>query len=896
MTTMFTDLLFRLRALFRRNSVEAELDAELRAHLQHEIAKHVSAGLSPIEAARRAHLALGGLEQIKEVCRQSRGTHFLETTLQDFRYALRTLRKAPAFTFIAILILALGIGSNTAVFSLIDALLLRSLAVPNPQELVRVSFGPPGNPGPLSGPMFDRLRERQSAFTDLFAWTNAPMVLTENGVARPIQAAYATGSAFPTLQLKPRLGRLLDWRDDDPTSGLAQFPAVISEAFWLEHFRGDPGVLAQTIVINGATAAIVGVMPRSFNGITVDYAPQVVLPFSFDLALRGKSSGRFRATSTWLFAMGRLKPGINYAQAQANLRVIAPQVLQESLPANYRRIDSLRDGALSLAPGRSGSSPLGETYGRTLWTLQALVVLLMISCCANLASLQLSHSLSRRQELVVRSALGADRLRLVRQLLTESTVLAIAGASAGILLSQWMSALLVGYIEQSDFPVFLDLRLNGTILVSTIVLAALTVTISGALPAISLTRFDREEMLRSGSQRTISRTSSPLSARLLPPQIALSLLLASLALLFAVSTSKLLRLDPGFRVKGVTLFSVDFAQRLEKHEARLALYDQMLAALRQTPGIQAASVLAIRPLSGGGLEQSTAPVEGHGPEDKHLFKNVVGPSYFAAVSTPILVGRDFSDADRLSASPVCIVNLAAAKSFFPQQIALGRHLRATDPANPHAICEIIAVVADAKYLSLRLPAPPTIYYSYLQLPDFDPGGFVTRSLDTPTAISAFNAALHRLAADTPLLPPVTMQRQIEDSIGQERLLAALSVFFGGLALLLTCTGLYGLESQRATQRTPEIGLRLALGAQKHQVLWLMLRESARFFRIGIPIGLLLTALASRWVANLLFNVSPLDPILYLFPVVALLSVGFLAAYLPARRAASVDPIVALRHD
>ena len=881
---------------WRRKTHETELDEELRTHLSMAAQTRMERGVDPEEAERAARREFGNVGLVKEATRDAWGGRWLGDLLDDTRYGLRMLGKNPGFTAVAMLTLALGIGSNTAVFSLIDALLLRSLAVPAPRELVHISFGPPGTKGPLSGPMFDRLRERQSAFTDLFAWKNGPMVLTEKDAARPITGAYATGSAFPTLKLKPRLGRLLNWQDDEPDASSNGIAAVISEAFWIEHFDGDPRVLGQPITVDGGTATIVGVMPRSFNGITVDYAPQVVLPFAFDVALRGKSSCRFRASCAWFHAMGRLKPGVGFAQARANLSTIAGDVLKESLPSNYERVDYLRNGILSLTPGHTGNSPLGEVYGRELWTLQALVGLLMIICCANLASLELSRTLNRQHELVVRSALGAGRLRLVRQLVAESAILAFAGATAGIVLSQWMSALLVGYIEQSDFPVFLDLRPDTATLAATIALATLTVILAGALPALDLTRVHTEEMLRSGAQRTVARKRHPFAASLLPVQVALSLLLASLALLFAISTGKLLRMDPGFRVKGITLFGVDFERRPEKGEARLDLHRRMLEALRQAPGVEAASVIAARPLGDGGMDESAAPVEGNGPETRHLFENVVGPGYFQTAGTKVLAGREFSQFDRLGATPVCTLNEAAASFFFPRQSALGKHVRSTEPNAARATCEVIAVVADAKYLSLREPAPPTIYYPYEQLPSFNWVGFITRSHDTSAAVAAFKNALSRLAPDTPLLPPITMQRQLEDSIGKERLTAALSLFFGGLALLLTSIGLYGLESQRVAQRTAEIGLRMALGAQGKDMLWFILREAGVVFAIGVPIGLALTFAASHFIGALLYEISPLDPRIHFVTVLILLGAGFLASFIPARRAMSVDPMVALRYE
>jgi predicted permease len=484
----------------------------------------------------------------------------------------------------------------------------------------------------------------------------------------------------------------------------------------------------------------------------------------------------------------------------------------------------------------------------------------------------------------------------VRQLVIESAMLAVAGAGAGMVLSQWMSSLLVRYIEQSDFPVFLDLRPHATVFLWTIGLAALTVILAGALPALNMTRFGREAMLRSLKQRGLSGNKNRLAARLLPFEVALSVLLVSIALLFASSTGKLLRMDPGFRVKGVTLFDVDFERRTEKGEARLELYRNMLDALGRAPGVEAASVLAVRPLGEGGIDESAAPVEGNGPEDKHLFENIVGPNYFATAGTRLLAGREFGNFDGLGASPVCIVNQAAANSFFPGQDALGKHIRSTEPHATHPVCEIVGIATDAKYLSLREPAPPTIYYSYAQLPDFDWAGFITRSRDSSVAIAAFKDTLHRFAPDTPLMPAVSMQRQLEDSVGRERLLATMSLFFGGLALLLTSIGLYGLETQRVKQRTAEIGLRMALGAERRDVLGSILKEAALFFVVGVPIGLALTGVASRFIGSLLYEISPLDPHILAATLLAMLAVGFLAAYLPARRATRVDPLVALRYE
>jgi predicted permease len=344
------------------------------------------------------------------------------------------------------------------------------------------------------------------------------------------------------------------------------------------------------------------------------------------------------------------------------------------------------------------------------------------------------------------------------------------------------------------------------------------------------------------------------------------------------------------------LVHISFGPPGTKGEARLDLYRRMLEALRHAPGVEAASVIAVRPLGEGGMDESAAPVEGNGPETKHLFKNVVGPEYFATAGTKVLAGREFSQFDRFGRTPVCILNQAAASFFFPRQNALGKHVRSTERDAKGDSCEVLAVVADAKYLSLREPASPSIYYPYEQVPNSNWGGFITRSHDTSAAVAAFKKALSRFAPDTPLLPPITMQRQLEDSIGKERLTAALSLFFGGLALLLTSIGLYGLESQRVARRTAEIGLRMALGAQTKDMLWFVLREAAVIFAIGVPIGLALTFAASHFIGAQLYEISPLDPRIYFVAVMTLLGAGFLASSIPARRAMNVDPMVALRYE
>jgi predicted permease len=887
-----------LRDILSRRRRFAELSEEMGGHLEERTEELISSGADRRDAEQRARREFGNFSLFEHDGRDVWRWRLADDLLADLRFGLRMLRKSPAFTVIVILILAVGIGSNAAVFSLINALLLRKLDVVAPEQLVAISFGQPGGTDPLSGPMFDRLRERQSAFVDLFAWNNQPMVLSDGGAVLSIQGALATGSAFPTLGVRARLGRMLNWQDDDAKGGSQGFAAVISEAFWQQHFGAAENVLGRTAVVNGTQVTIVGVMPRSFNGMTVDYAPQVVLPFAADVAIYGAASARFDPGSRWLFTTGRLKPGVSLQQAEANVATVAEEVLRESLPEHFQESDSLPEGRFQISPEQTGNSPLGELYGRSLWTLQGLVGLLLVICCVNLATLQVSRSVQRQQEFAVRSALGARRFRLVRQLAVESGTVAAVGAVCGLLLSVWMSAVLVRYVEQSDFPLFLDIRPDAPVLAMTIGVTALVVILAGVLPATGLTRTNAEVVLRQGTKQPFgpSRTASRWLSRLLPVQLALSVLLVAVALLFATSARNLMRADLGFQVQGITMFGTNFEQRPEKGEARRALYRRMLDSLQRSPGVASASVLAVRPLNNGGIEQNSAAVEGSRRDDEHLFENIVGSGYFVTAGTKVLVGREFIESDRSGSQHVCVLNDAAANYFFGGPAAVGKHIRSLERGDSQPVCEVVGVVANASYNSVREAVPPAIYYSFEQSPLDSDLSFITSSSDTTTAVAAFQAALRANAADTPLMPAITMERQLEDSIGQERLLASVSVFFGGIALALTCMGLYGLEMQRVTLRIPEIGLRMALGAQHREMLWSVLREAGIFLAVGLPAGVALSVGSARFVEGFLFKVSATSSGIYITAAGAVLIAASAAALLPARRATRVDPMVALRYE
>ena len=884
--------------MFRRQREFAELSEEMRGHLDERVEGLVTSGMERREAEYQARREFGNFSLVEDDGRGVWRLRILDDLLADIRFGFQMLRKSPAFTLIAVAILAIGIGSNAAVFSLINALLLRKLDVVAPEQLVAISFGQAGGTDPLSGPMFDRLRERQSAFVDLFAWNNQPMVLIDGGRVLSIQGAYASGSAFPLLGVRPRLGRMLDWQDDEIRGGSQGFATVISEAFWRQHFGAAEDVLGRTVRVNGAQVTIVGVMPRSFNGMTVDYAPQIVLPFAAEVAIYGAASARFDADSRWLFTTGRLKPGVSLRQAGANIATIEEEVLRESLPRHFEESDSLRDGRFHLSPEQTGNSPLGEVYGRSLWTLQGLVGLLLVICCANLATLQVSRSIQRQQEFAVRSALGAKRSRLVRQLALESGILAAVGAVCGLLLSTWMSTLLVRYVEQSDFPLFLDLRPDAAVLALTILVTTVVVVLAGVLPSLGLARSNADMALSGGMKHRLGpgRSTGRWLSRLLPVQIAVSMVFVSVALLFAASARNLLHADLGFQIQGITMFGANFEQRPEKGDARRELYRRTLNVLKRSPGVESASVLAMRPLNEGGIDQDSVAVEARERQDKRLFKNIVGEGYFATAGTKVLAGREFVESDRSNTAHVCVLNDAAANYFFGGPKAVGNHVRSLERGEKQPICEVVGVVANANYNSVRQTVPPTIYYSFEQSPsDFDLS-FITKSETTASAVAGYQEALRTVAPDTPLLPAITMERQLEDSVGQERLLASVSVFFGAIALVLTCMGLYGLEMQRVTARIPEIGLRMALGARPWDMFWSVMREAGMFLAVGVPVGLALSIGSARFVEGLLFEVSVRSSEIYAASGAAVVIASIGAALLPAKRATGVDPMVALRHE
>ena len=898
---MFNDILFRLRALFRRNDVEAELDAELRSHFEHEVEKHVAAGASRQEAMRRARLEFGGFDQVKEECRDARGVSLLETMIQDARYGLRMLAKTPAITTVALLSLALGIGANTAIFSLIDTVMLRMLPVQKPEELVQLEMKTKQDTNPsFTNPLWEQVRDHQDVFTSAMAWSREKFDLADGGEAQNVQGVYTSGEYFSTLGVRPLLGRLFTAADDRRGCSGA---VVLGHGFWQQHYGGAESAIGSMLRLNGLSFPVIGVTPPGFFGADVGERFDVAIPICAEAVMDGKKSYLDERSTWWIRVMGRLKPEVNNDLAMARLNLLAPQILTSALPQKWKPAEQqnfLKRSFLT-HPAANGLSALRRQYERPLEVLMVVVGLVLLIACANIASLLLARSAARRQEIAVRLSLGASRARLIRQVLTESLVLSGLGALLGVFFARWGGALLVRFVSTENEKVYLDLSMDGRVLGFTAGIAILTGFLFGILPAFRATRVSLASAMKGGRTDKAENLSRYHSGRwIVAVQLALSLVLLVGTGLFVGSFRNLLSLDAGFDRSNVLLVNTNIHNTQIPAAERAAFYGQVLERLKAIPGTDSASQCWFTPIRGW-IWNDNILIEGKPPAsgDENLtWFNWVTPGYFATMRTALRRGRDFDDRDSNSSPHVAVVNETFVRRFFPKEEPLGKYFRVEGAElTARAPVQIVGVVKDAKYESLRDDFPATAYIPLAQMADVSesttfqiraaaaPASFIPQVRD---AIAGVNKAAS--------LQFMTFAQQIDDSLAQERLLAMLSAFFGGLALLLTAIGLYGVMSYAVTQRTHEIGIRIALGAQRGSVLRLVMRDVALVLATGTAAGILGALWVTRLVRQLLFGLTPTDAGTMALAAVALVGVALLASYLPARRATRVDPMVALRYE
>ncbi|MEX2272748.1 MAG: ABC transporter permease [Vicinamibacterales bacterium] len=893
--------LLRLRSLAGRSRVEEELDEELRDHLDAAIHELTARGLTPSAARTEALRALGGLEAVKEECRDRRRVGLVENTARDLAYGARILRRTPGFTLVAVLSLALGIGANAAIFQLLDAVRLRALPVAHPFDLAIVEianrgFPPGGHGGPhsdLTNPHWERIRDRQQVFSGMFVWTRSSFDLSDGGESRFSEnGLLVSGAFFDTLGVTPAAGRLLTETDD--VRGCADPAVVVSYGFWQRALGGSHAAVGSRIAINGRPLRIVGVAARGFHGVEVGRAFDLAVPLCAEPIVHA-GSGRLQARNQWfLAAMGRLKPGVTVEHASAQLAAISSALFAETIPPSYAPEQKQRYHAYQLTarPGASGFSTLREQYDTPLWLLLSLAGVVLLIACANLANLMLARVGARDREIAVRLALGASRGRIVRQLLVESLLLAAVGAAGAAGIAPLLAKSVVAMISTESSPLFLDLALGWRVVAFTAAVAGATTVLFGLAPALRGTRMPIEQAMRAAS-RSLAAGGARVTLRraLVVAQLALSLVMLAGGLMFARTLHSLSSIDPGFAREGLLQANVDLTRLNLSQEAVRAHRDQILATLRSLPAVRSAAIASTVPLVGAWSERIYV---GDAMAEGLVWFNRVTPHYFATLGTPIAAGRDFGPADNISSPAVAVVNEAFVADVLRAE-PIGNTFRMEEKGIPDERFHIIGVVRNTKYRSLREEPLPIVYLAQGQAPFASPfiRYFMRLNGSVAPARAMVKAALERHGA--PLVFHFEeLDEQIGYSIMRERLMAWLSGFFALLAAGLAVVGVYGVIAYSVQQRRGEIAVRIALGATRGAVLQLVMREAAWLLLAGLGIGLALAWSASGLGASLLFGVTTSDPVTYAASAVVLGAAALAATLIPAWRAARSGPLAALR--
>jgi predicted permease len=901
--------LSRCVALFHRKQLDRELDEELLSHIEFAVEENLRNGLSEEEARSVALRQFGGITQVKEAYRMQRELSFMDAIVQDLRFAARQMKRAPGFVVVAILTLALGIGANTAVFTLIHALMLTTLPVRDPGELVRLTLNvnvpePDAHDAPLNLPIVEAIRKQSRSFHGIFAWCVYDFPFRDGTVNSGLHGAIVSGNAFESLGLQPAAGRLLTYGDDQAGGGPDGLVAVISYRMWVERYHANPSVIGRHIVVTDHNVTIIGVAPAGFEGVVVAQHPDIYLPLEFTAALYGRAD-KYNSARLWLDTFARLNPGVSHAQAAAEMNALFPSILDATLPPAMRHWPVIETARFEVKPASTGWGKLRLQYTEPLLLLQLMVATVLLICCANLSGLFLARASARQQEFAIRGALGAGRFRLMHQLFIECLMLALPGAWLGVGLAWMCGPWMVHMLGDPQAEVAISMRPNLPVLSVTLACAVLCALLFGMAPAwLASHTGSIEAKLRSSHPR--ASVSTGLRNFFVPFQLALSLTLLVIASLLGTTINRLLTESSGYRIDNVAFALTDFLRIPEKGNALVALYWRMAERLEESPGVQQVSVAAISPLMGNRWTdefvaaedaQRVRPVEASG--------NVIAAHYFSALGIPILAGRDFQN--NKSDQSSCIVSETAARLYFPNSPALGKtlrriiHFRRTG-VDTFQDCQIVGVVQDTKYDSLRESAPPIVYMSL----GAEEGGrgeltnggaqlfFIIHAQNVEIAKSAYLKTLHEMAPTSPEIPPFPFARTMQVSVARERLLSVLSGFFALLGLLLSGIGIYGLVAWNVTRRTTEIGLRIALGATRPRVFSLVIGQVTLLLAMGVALGGVAAFFAGHAIRSFLFEIRPGDPIIFVLSTLLLTFIGLLAAALPARRAILIDPMRALK--
>lgn len=824
---------------------------------------------------------------------------------RDLRMAARVLRMNPLFTTVAVVSLALGIGANTAIFQLIDAVVLRTLPVSNPQQLANVDLVHKGRIGStvgrqqeLSFAMWEQLRQKQQAFSNLAAWSTETFQQGDGGEARPANGMYVSGEFFTVLGMQATLGRLIGVSDDQ--TGCGAQAAVLSYAFWQRDYGGQAAVLGQRIVLDRQMFTIVGVTPSTFTGLEVGRNFDVAVPLCAEGTLHTTPAWDQQPTTWWLDALGRLKPGETLTQATANLQAISPGIFAATLPPSYdaiERRDYLRF-TLRAQPAATGVSELRREYQQPLWMLLGISALVLLIACANLANLMLARAGARQREMAVRLSLGASRARLVRQLLVEALLVAFLGAAAGAALAEGLSRALIAGIGTAGDPVFLSLAIDWRVLGFTAIVALGTCLLFGVAPALRAASADPGMALRSGGRgMTPGRERFLVRRGLIVTQVALSLLLVTTALLFVETFRNLMQVNPGFDPRQVTVASFDFSALHLTQERSVPFEEELLRRVQTTPGVVDAAEAAVVPLSGNGWDEFV-DVPDSGVRRKLSNYDPVTADYFQTLRIPMIAGRSFISSDTAHSPLVAVVNEAFAKAFLGPGNPVGMEFGIQqDAGRPDKIYRVIGLVGDTKYYDLREEMTPIIYGDVDQQPHMDLGAILLIRSSEPLA--TLTQSLKRTAAEiSPSIVTTSwgMRPSILDGLGREKLMATLSGFYGALAAVLAMVGLYGILSWMVVRRRGEIGVRMALGSTRRGIVALMVREALALLAVGLAAGMLLVLAAGRALAAMLYGLKATNPEVLLLAIAGMAAMTLLASWLPAERAATVDPMETLREE
>ena len=875
--------LVRLRGLFERARAERELAEELELHLEMHVEDNVRAGMTPDEARRQALIKLGGVEQAKERYRERRSLPLLETLWQDARFGARQLRKNPGFTTAAVLTLALGIGANTAIFSLVDGILLRPLPYPEPERLVVVLQSYPSvglSRWGLSQFLFASFRDQARSFERMAAHTAVGLTLTGLGEPVRLRGAYVTAEFFELLGARPAHGRSFLPEEDVPGKNVV---CVLSDRLWRAQFGGDPGIVGRSLRLNDAPLQVVGVMPPGFEFPSPD--TDLWIPLGLN------PQRRFG----FMYAgIARLKPGVTSAQAEAETTVIQWSLARQSENPPPPGADM-----------KTIVTPLHEAVTqkakKPLLVLLSAVGLVLLIACANIANLLLSRVTARQREMAARVALGAPARRIVVQLLTESLLLALLGASAGAALAVWWVAL-IGRRPLEGIPRIAEVQVNTTALAFTATVALATGFLFGLAPAMRAYRLGLSGGLREGLRSTASVSSRRLSHALVAAQVALSLVLLTGAGLLLKSFAHLLAVNPGFQPESLLTMRISLSGRSDDSAERMIqFYEALLDRVRGLPGVRAAGLISKLPVQSDGGDADGYVVEGHerpGSVQPNALMHVAFPGYFQALGIPLLRGRDFSATDRADSEPVAVVDETLARLYWPDGEAIGKRVRFGWDTSERAWMTIVGVAGDVKHNGLATAAYPHLYMPARQRQErLEQMHLAVRTAAAaPAAAGALRAVVHELDPNVPVFAVRTMPEIVAASLTSQRLTNVLLGSFAAVALLLAAVGIYGVMSLSVAGCTPELGIRMALGAQRADVFRLVVREGMAIAGVGVAAGVLVALAVARYLRTLLFEVSPADPATFLAVTCVLGAAAFAACYVPARRATRLDAMAALRRE